>query len=120
MANNSNLQKTGMQMLLGRERFEALMAEADRVGLSMATVVRTGIDAWMELSDEERHYQGEARGQRVVDVAAREKDAAREHDAAREQDAAREVTQEVAPTPRPGPRLAEAFRRAPHDPRPFG
>lgn len=97
MSNTSNLQKTGMQMLLGRDRFEALMAEADRVGLSMATVVRSGIDAWMAMEEHERQYEGQPSIDRVVDVAAREK--------------------QVTPTV---PRLAGAFRRAPHDPRPLG
>lgn len=58
MANTSPLQKTGLQMLLGRERFEALMAEAERTGLSMATVVRTGIDNWLSIPPDERPYPG--------------------------------------------------------------
>lgn len=59
MSNTSPLQKSGMQMLLGRERYEALMAEAERVGLSMATVVRHGIDVWMNQPEGDRHYAGE-------------------------------------------------------------
>lgn len=76
MSNTSNLQKTGLQMLLGRERFEALMLEADRVGLSMATVVRAGIDAWMARPEAERRYEGELPRRRpVVDVSAQERNA---------------------------------------------
>ncbi|MFV0460048.1 MAG: hypothetical protein ACK5MT_14885 [Actinomycetales bacterium] len=73
MSNTSNLQKTGLQMLLGRDRFEMLMEEADRVGLSMATVVRRAIDEWMNQPAGERRYDGEIRRGRVIDVSGKER-----------------------------------------------
>jgi hypothetical protein len=45
-------------MLLGRARFEQLMGEADRSGLSMATVVRHAVDHWMAQPPGRRSYQG--------------------------------------------------------------
>lgn len=111
MSNTSNLQKTGMQMLLGRERFETLMAEADRVGLSMATVVRAGIDAWLAVPQDQRRYEGELRPRRVVDVAAREKAPAA---GATEAAAAPHAESAGVDPSLVGPLLADALRRANH------
>ncbi len=58
MSNTSGLQKSGLQMLLGRARFEQLMGEADRSGLSMATVVRHAVDFWMAQPPGRRSYEG--------------------------------------------------------------
>ena len=68
MSNTSGLQKSGLQMLLGRARYEQLMAEADRSGLSMATVVRHAVDIWMAQPPVRRSYDSPPQASPVIDI----------------------------------------------------